>query len=102
MIAWSHMHVARRKGNVELARHGLRLGNLLGLQALALEHVLEIRVAAEIELIGPVETDAALAKQVGQDAMDDGGSDLALDVVAHDRKATLLEALAPFGIGRDE
>ena len=53
-------------------------------QPLALEHVQEVGVAAEIELVGAVEPDAALAEQVGQHAVDDGRADLALDVVADD------------------
>ena len=56
-------------------------------QPLALEHVLEIGVAADVELVGAVEPHAAVAKQIGEHAMQDGGADLALDVVADDRQA---------------
>src|SRR3712207_6963396 len=36
-------------------------------QALALQHVLEVGVAADIELVGALQSDAALAEEVGQD-----------------------------------
>src|SRR3546814_10729645 len=71
----------------ELARDGAGLGNLLGFEALAFEHVLEVRVAAEIELVGAIQAHPALAKQVCQHAMDEGSADLRLDVVADDRQA---------------
>jgi hypothetical protein len=40
---------------VQVGRHGLGLGDLLRLQPLALEHVLEVHVAADVELVGAVE-----------------------------------------------
>jgi hypothetical protein len=81
------MDVLGVEGDVELARHGLGLGDLLRFEALALQHVLEVRVAAEIELVGAVEPHAALTEQVGEHPVHDGGADLALDVVADDRQA---------------
>ena len=70
---------------LDLAGHGLGLGDLLRLEALALEHVLEVHVPAEVELVGVVEGQAAVLEQPGEDPVDDGGADLALDVVADDR-----------------
>ena len=72
---------------VEHRGDGVRLGDLLGLEALALEHVEEVGVAAEVELVGPVEADAAVHEQAGQHAVADRRADLALDVVADDRQA---------------
>ena len=72
---------------VELAGDGLGLRDLLRLEALALEHVLEVHVAADVELVGAVEHHAAVLEEAGEDAVDDGGADLALDVVADDRHA---------------
>ena len=100
VVARADMDVVGCERHVELAGDGLRLGDLLGLQPLALEHVQEIGVAAEIELIGAVERDAALAEQVGQHAVDDGGAHLALDVVADDRQAALVEALCAIRVSR--
>ena len=74
----------------------------LRLEALALEHVEEVGVAADVELAGALELDAALAHEAGEHAVDDGGADLALDVVADDRHAGLDEALLPVGLAGDE
>ena len=87
---------------VDLAGDRLGLGDLLRLQPLALEHVLEVHVAADVELVGAVEHHAPVLEQAGQDAVDDGGADLALDVVADDRHAGRLELRGPLRVGRDE
>ena len=65
------------------------------MQPVALEHVLEVAVAAEIELVGAVEPHAAVAEQIGEHAMDDGRADLALDVVADQRQPAAAGMLAP-------
>src|SRR3546814_6188310 len=100
VVAWADMRVLGRQRMAELARDGAGLGNLLGFEALAFEHVLEVRVAAEIELVGAIQAHPALAKQVCQHAMDDGSADLRLDVVADDRQAALGKPAAPVEIGR--
>src|SRR4051794_36554093 len=82
--------------------HRIGLGDLLGLQALALEHVEEVHVAAHVELRGAPQLDAALVEEAGQHPVGDGGADLGLDVVADDRQAGLLEALVPVVLARDE
>src|SRR3712207_7969002 len=51
------------------------LGDLLGLQALALEHVLEVHVAADVELHRAVELHAAVLEQLGQHPVGDGRAD---------------------------
>ena len=91
-----------RQRIVELAGHGAGLGDLLGLQTLALQHVVEVHVAAEVELVGPLELHAALAVQVGQHAMQDRRADLAFDVVADDRQPAVGEALGPVRLRGDE
>ena len=93
------MDVAGRQFVVELRRDGVRLRDLLRLQALALEHVEEVGVAAEVELVRAVEAHAALAEEPRQHAVDDRRADLRLDVVADDREARLLEALRPVAVG---
>ena len=95
------MHLARERTR-EVRRDGLGLGDLLRLQTLALEHVLEVHVAADVELVGAVQRDAAVLEQLRHDAVRDGGADLALDVVADDRDAGVLELLGPLGVGGDE
>jgi hypothetical protein len=52
------------QGNIKLAGNGLRLGHLLGRQPLPFQHVLEVGVAADVELVGSIEPHAALAEQV--------------------------------------
>ena len=78
------------------------LRDLLRLQAAALEHVLEVHVAAEVQLVRVVDRGAAVFEQAGERAVHDRGADLALDVVADDRHAGVGELLGPLGIGRDE
>src|SRR6266542_57355 len=75
----------------ELRLHRLRLGLLLREQALSLQHVHEVHVAAEVQLVGPVQPDAAVLEQLGEDAVHDRGAHLALDVVAHDGEPRLGE-----------
>ena len=80
---------------LDLAGHGLGLGDLLRLEALALEHVLEVHVAAEVELVGAVEGEATVLEEPGEDPVDDGGAHLALDVVTDDGHAGVAELARP-------
>ena len=66
---------------------GLGLGDLLRLQPVALEHVLEVHVAADVELVGAVQDHPAVLEQLGQHPVGDGRPDLGLDVVTDDRHA---------------
>ena len=88
--------------SVDLARDRLRLRDLLRLEPAALQHVHEVHVPAEVELVRVVDRRAAVLEQAGQRAVDDGGADLALDVVTDDRHTRGLELRGPLGIGRDE
>src|SRR5690606_24580161 len=101
-IARPNVHVPAFGWGVELTDDGLRFRNSLRFEPFALEHVLEIRIAPEIQLIRSVDPNAALAQQVGQDTMNDRGADLALDVVTYDRQFCLLEPLAPSAVGGNE
>src|SRR6185369_4548275 len=83
-------------------RDRVRLRDLLRLEALALEHVEEVGVAADVQLHRLVEMHAALAEEAREDAVRDRRADLRLDVVADDRNAGLLEAPLPVGLTRDE
>src|SRR4051794_21200364 len=80
----------------------VRLGNLLGLEPLALEHVVEVHVAADVELRGAQHLHAALVEEARERAVDDRRADLRLDVVADDRQAGLAEAPVPVVLARDE
>ena len=55
-----------------------------------------------VELIRAVEHHAPVLEQAGEDAVHDGGADLALDVVADDRHAGVGELRRPLGVGGDE
>ena len=96
------MHVMR----IHIVRHhgsdGAGLGNLLGFQARALQHVHEVHVAAHVELVRAVQTHATILEQTGEHAVRDGGADLGLDIVADDRHTGITELLSPFRIGCDE
>src|SRR5450759_1402500 len=87
---------------VELRDDRVGLGYLLGLKALALEHVLEVHVAADVQLAGPLERDAPVVEEPRQHAVHDRRSDLALDVVAYDGKPRAAELALPHLFLRDE
>ena len=85
-----------------LAGHGAGLGDFLGHQAFPFQHIEEIGVAAEVELVGIVDFGAPVFHQPGQHPVDDGGADLRLDVVADDRHAAFLKAVPPVILAGDE
>src|SRR5215207_8258301 len=85
MVARADVDVVVGDALVDLARDRLRLRDLLGLQPLPLEHVLEVHVAAEVQLVCAVDRDAAILEQAGEHAVHDGRAHLALDVIADDR-----------------
>ncbi len=87
---------------IELARHSVGLRDLLGLQPVALEHVVEVGVAADVQLHRALEPHAALAEEPRQRAVNDRRADLTLDVVADDRQPLRLEALAPVLLAPNE
>ena len=78
------------------------LGDLLGLEPLALEHVVEVHVPAHVELGGALDLDAALGEQARERAVHDRRAHLRLDVVADDRHARLAEAPVPVVLAGDE
>src|SRR4029450_9737594 len=102
MVARADVDVVVGDALVDLARDRLRLRDLLGLQTLPLEHVLEVHVAAEVQLVCAVARDTAILEQAGEHAVRDSRAHLALDVVADDRHAGLLELRSPPGGGRGE
>ena len=87
VVGRTDVDVARVEPLVELRLDGFGLRDLLRLEPLAFEHVEEVGVAAGVELIGAIDAHAPVGKEPRQRAMDDGRSNLALDVVADDRQA---------------
>src|SRR5690606_9457752 len=98
VVARANVDVVRGQLVVELAGDGVRLRDLLRLQALALEHVHEVGVTTEVELVRAVQLHAAVGEEAGERTVDDGRADLALDVVADDWHAGLFEALGPVAV----
>ena len=76
---------------VEHRGDGVGLADLLGLQAVTLEHVQEVGVATEVELVGAVERTPRSIEEARHHAVGDGGADLALDVVTDDGQALVGE-----------
>ena len=66
VITGADMDIFRAHIVGQHAGNSLGLGNLLGFQPLALQHVHEIGVAAEIELVAAVQAHAAVDEQAGQ------------------------------------
>src|SRR5579885_3376314 len=87
MVTGADMDVAGREWDIKLAADRLCFGYFFGLQALALEHIEKVGISAKIELKSAIDAHAALAKQVHQSAVKDGGAYLAFDIVADEREA---------------
>ena len=87
VVARPNVHVSRVDGRTQVARDRLRLGDLLRLEPPALEHVLEVHVAADVKLVRAVEHEPALLEQSRENTVSDGRTELALDVVADNRDA---------------
>ena len=96
------MNIALAEVVADLRCHRLGLGDLLRLQTIALEHVLEVHVAADVQLVRAIEDDATVFEELRHDSVGDGRPDLALDVVADDRQAGVLELLRPLRGPGDE
>src|SRR5205807_623296 len=71
-------------------------------EARALEHVIEVHVATEVELVRAVYLHAALPEETGQHAMGDGGPHLALDVVTDNGQPLVLKSLLPVLLAGDK
>ena len=80
----------------------LRLGNFLRFQPLALQHVQEIGVAAEIELILAIKPDATFAKQIREHAMCDCRAYLRFHVVTDDGQPAFSEPSLPVFLRRNK
>ena len=91
-----------REWNFQLAGDGVGLGNFFGLEAFAFEHVHEIGVAAEIELVSAVEAHATFAEKIGEHTMGDGRADLGFDVITNDGQTAFFETILPVGLRGDE
>src|SRR6266511_1518887 len=102
VVARPDVHVVLAEVVLQLRGDRLCLGDLLGLQPVAFQHVLEVHVPAEVELVGAVDGDAAVLHEAGKHTVDDRGADLGLDVVTDDRYAGLGEALRPLRSAGDE
>jgi hypothetical protein len=71
--------------HIHLAGHRVGFGNLFGFQTFSLQHVHEIGVATEVELVSSVETNTPFLEKVGQNPVSNGCAHLGFDVVAYDR-----------------
>ena len=96
------MHVLLGERIVEHARHCVRLADLLRFESLSLEHVEEVGVPTEVQLVRPIEAHAAVHEEAREDPMGDRRADLGLYVIADDGQALLREPPLPIGFPRDE
>src|SRR5690554_3083654 len=95
IIARAHVDVVFIKTVFRHRLHRFCLGDLLGFQPLAIEHVEKVGITAGIELIGAIQLHAALGKQVRECPMGNGGAQLRLDIIADKRQIPFFEALRP-------
>ena len=71
MVRRPNVDVARGNTALYLAGHCLRLRNLLRLEPLSFEHVLEVHIAAEVQLVCAVKDQAPVLEQASQDPVGD-------------------------------
>src|SRR3981081_4519829 len=102
MVARTDMDVFRLQRDLKLTGYCLGFRDLLRCQPLTLQHVLEVCIATEVELVGMIEPDTPTAEQIGQHPMDNRRSDLTLDIVANERQPGPLKSAPPYRIGSDE
>ncbi len=102
MVRWANVDVVGVELGIHLGGDGLGLADLLRLQPVTVEHVLEVHVAADVQLVGVVECGATVLEEAGQDPVDDCCANLGLDVVTDDRHASGTELLGPLRVRRDE
>ncbi len=69
-----------------------------GNKPISIEHILEIGVAADIQLICSIQPHSTISQQISENAVQNGGTNLALDVVTDNWKAGFFEAAPPNGI----
>ncbi|MPM24258.1 hypothetical protein SDC9_70739 [bioreactor metagenome] len=80
--------------------NGVVLGDML---ALAAHHEIDkVGVSGEIELVGLVDADAPVLKQLGQGPVDNGGANLGLPVVAQNGNARFGAAGGNRGVGGEK
>src|SRR5258708_12613451 len=89
------MYVISAQFIVELTRHSIGLTDLLRLQTFALQHIIEISVAPDIELHRSLQLHAAFAEEPCQHSMHNCCPYLAFDIVTDHRHIPLFEALLP-------
>ena len=89
------MNIIRRQLLLQLRLNRLRLRNLLRHQPRTLQHVVEVRVPAEVQLIRAVQPNPPVLEQPRQHPVDDRRANLRLDVVPNNRHALVLKPLLP-------
>jgi hypothetical protein len=67
-------------------------------QAAALQHVHEIHISAEVQLVGVVDVDAAILQKASEHSVGDRRTDLRLDVVTDDWHSSGRKACGPLGV----
>jgi len=102
IVGGTHMDIVTGHLVRELGGNGAGLGDLLGFQAFSFEHIKKVGIAAEVQLVGLLQFDAAVDEELGKDAVDNGSADLGLDIIADDGEAVVGETGAPVGAGADE
>lgn len=96
------MRVFIGQRNGKLACHGIGFGNLFRFQPFPFEHVHEIGISTEIELVSMIQSDPAVPKQIRQDTVCYRCTDLGFYVVTDDWQPTLGKTILPIGARGDE
>ena len=99
IIRGPYMDIFIIQRGLKLGLHSLCLRNLLGCQAGSVEHIQEICIPTDIQLIRIVHLYSPILKQFSQSPMDYCCPHLAFYVITNDRDISLLKTVSPFLIG---
>lgn len=96
------MDISWGKLIIQLRRNCVGLGYLLRLQALSLQHVVEVCVTSKIQLIGSLQFNPSLTEQPGKYPMGDSSANLRLDIITDYRQPFFGKTFLPVLFPGDE
>src|SRR5579884_2157126 len=96
------MHIVPANIVVELAGDGVGLADLFRFQALTLQHVIKIGVAANIELHRTLNAYSPFPEESGQHPMNNGRTNLAFDIITNHRQVRFSKSLLPVILSGDK
>ena len=92
------MNIFRRNRYVKLRLNSLCFRDLLRNKAAPVQHVEKVCVTTGVELIGPIDLDTPVVKELGKGPVDNGCPYLGFYIITYNRYALFAESGCPFFI----